>query len=118
MKTLIVNLLLLLSLPSFAQQYTVGLIKEGTTIKIVTGEINISDKDLTLTIDSIESKMTIVKRDGFTIHVTDGTVPSKYVITHAKGRLHGFTYNCSIKHERDHHSKVKFMIYYCTVKKD
>lgn len=118
MKHLFLFLLLSLSTNALAQEYKVGLMKEGAAIKNIDGKIVVADSVFIFTLDGVETKLKIIKRDGFTLHVTDGTTPSRYVITHGKGKLHGFAYDRVLKHEREHHhTKFPVVLYYCALEK-
>src|SRR4051812_48409881 len=119
MKHLIITFTLLISLSAYSQTYKVGIVKTGAAVKNVDGLIVMSDSVVTSTIDGQTSTMKIVSRKGFTVHVTDGSMQHKYIVSHGKGRLHGFTYDCSIKYELDkRHSAGPHPVYLCSVVRD
>ncbi len=116
MKISIVAIAALITISAQAQTYKVGILKMGQTVKNVEGVIVMADTAVTSTIDGQTTTMKIVSRKGFTIHVTDGTMQHKYIVSHGKGRLHGFTYDCSIKYELDkRHSPGPHPVYMCAV---
>ncbi len=116
MKFLVAAIALLITITVNAQTYKVGILKVGATVKNVDGLIVMADTVVTSTIDGQTTTMKIVSRKGFTIHVTDGTMQHKYIVSHGKGRLHGFTYDCSIKYELDkRHSPGPHPTYLCAV---
>jgi hypothetical protein len=116
MKSFIAAFAFLVTLGANAQTYKVGILKTGATVKNIDGLIVMADTVVTSTIDGQTTTMKIVSRKGFTVHVTDGTMQHKYIISHGKGRLHGFTYDCSIKYELDkRHSPGPHPVYLCAV---
>jgi hypothetical protein len=116
MKFLLAAAAFLLTMSTYAQTYKVGIVKTGAAVKNVDGVIVMADTVVTSTIDGQTTTMKIVSRKGFTVHVTDGTMQHKYIISHGKGRLHGFTYDCSIKYELDkRHSPGPHPVYLCAV---
>ncbi len=84
------------TLSAFSQKYTIGLKKMGTVITNIEGELIVTDSTLTETVEGETGTYKITRRDGYTIHVTDGTNAGKFVITHPAGKLHGFTYDRQI----------------------
>ncbi len=116
MKFLFVTIAFVVTISGYAQTYKVGILKMGATVKNIDGVIIMADTVVTSTIDGQTTTMKIVSRKGFTIHVTDGTMQHKYIVSHGKGRLHGFTYDCSIKYELDkRHSPGPHPVYLCAV---
>ena len=122
MKPLLVFFSLLISLHSYGQkhtEYTLGLKKTGTVIKNIEGQFIVTDSTVTSILDGQKSTLKITKRDGYTFHVTDGTTTGKYVISHAKGRLHGFTYDSSIAYHPAKHVKGEpIPVFLSSVKRD
>jgi hypothetical protein len=119
MKFLAIALLLFIATSAFSQKYKVGLVKTGTAVKNVDGVIAVTDSTVSSTIDGSASTLKILSRKGYTIHVTDGTMTHKYIISTAKGRLHGFTYDRSIKYELDkRHSAGPHPTYLCLIQRD
>ncbi|MEJ0055654.1 MAG: hypothetical protein WDN75_08420 [Bacteroidota bacterium] len=116
MKSLLVTIGLLISVNSFCQKYDVGLIKNGTRIQSVEGQILISDSTVVSTFDGQSSTLKIASRKGFVIHVAEGESLHKYVISPKAGRLHGFSYSHSITYELDkRHSKTPPTVFLCVV---
>ncbi len=113
MKTLLVTIGMLAAVNSFCQTYNVGLVKMGPDIKELEGLIIISDSTVTAKFDGHSSVLKITSRNGFTFHVTDGKSPGKYVITHASGRIHGFTFDRHITYhpEKRHAGYVNSVFY-------
>lgn len=118
MKSLLLAIALFLSVDAYCQKYTVGLIKNGSVVKNIEGEIVVSDSTVTSTLDGKKSVYKILSRKGYTIHFTDGKEESKYVINHSKGRLHGFTYDRSIHYHHLHHSSLPNSVFLCAIKND
>lgn len=119
MKPLLIVLALMTSIFSYAQKYKVGILKTGAAARNVEGMIVVSDSTVISTIDGQASTMRITGRTGYTIHVTDGTMQHKYIVSHGKGRLHGFTYDRSIKYELDkRHSPGPHPVYLCLIQVD
>lgn len=119
MKPLLIVIGLLMCFDGCCQKYQVGLKKTGSVIKNLEGEIIVSDSVVTSNIDGLASTLKITSRSGYTIHVTDGTSPSKYVIGHHAGRQHGFTYDRSVTyHPAKNPAGTSLSVYYCVIKHD
>ena len=119
MKPLLIIFGLLISLHGYCQKYDVGLVKTGTVIKNTEGQIVVTDSTVTSVIDGHSSTLKITKREGYTLHVTDGTITGKYVISHAKGKLHGFSYDRHITfHPAKHVTGVPLSVFMCEIKHD
>ena len=119
MKPLLLTIGLLISLDSFCQKYIVGLEKMASHFKNIEGQIIVTDSTVTTTFDGQSTTLKITSRKGYTIHVMDGDSEARYVVGHTKGRLHGFTYDCSITyHHARHHQTIPKAVFYCAVKRD
>jgi hypothetical protein len=116
MKKLLFIVTLCTSLTAYGQQYTIGLQKMGTVIKNIEGELIVTDSTLTETIEGQTATYKITRRDGYTIHVTDGTNVGKFVITHPAGKLHGFTYDRQIiYHPEKRQAGTHWPVYYAKI---
>lgn len=112
MKTLLITIALLITVNGFCQKYNVGLVKVGPDIKNLEGEIIITDSTVISNFDGRSSTFKITNRKGYTIHVPDG----KYVISHAAGRVHGFTYDRHITyHPEKHQPGHTTSVFYCAI---
>lgn len=109
---LLVAIGLFISFSSYSQTYTVGIVKMGPDIKNLEGQIVVTDSTVVSKFDGQSISVPITSRKGYTIHVKDG----KYVITHAKGRVHGFTYDRHVTYHPDkHHPGYVNSVYYCLI---
>jgi len=122
MKPLLIIFGLLICINSYCQrhtEYTVGLKKTGAVIDNVEGQIVVTDSTVHVVMDGKTTTSKITKREGYTLHVTDGATTGKYVIAKSKGRLHGFDYDSSITyHPTKHVAGTHLPTYLCAVKKD
>jgi hypothetical protein len=119
MKLLLVIVGLLLSISGLCQKYEVGLLKTGSAIKVLEGQIIVTDSTVTSIFDGKETTLKVVKRVGYTIHVTDGTSESKYVISNGSGRMHGFSYDRAITfYPATQQANVPVSTFYCSIKRD
>jgi hypothetical protein len=119
MKSLVIAIGLLISINGFCQKYTIGLVRNGTKVNAVEGLVVVTDSTVVSTFDGKSSSEKITSRKGYVIHVTDGTMVHKYVISLKAGRLHGFTYDHAITYELDkRHSKNPPAVYLCVIKRD
>ena len=112
MKTLLIAIGMLIAVNGYSQKYTVGLVKMGTDIKDLEGQIVVTDSTVISNFDGQSIEVPITSRKGYTIHVPDG----KYVITHASGRMHGFTYDRHVTYHPDKkHPGYAYSVYYCLI---
>ena len=119
MRLLFLTIALMTAVTGYGQKYKVGLIKVGSSVKNADGLIVVADGTVTSTFDGQSTTLKIASRKGYTIHVTDGTSTHKYVVSHGKGKLHGFVYDCSIRYELDQrHSKTPPTVFICSVMRD
>lgn len=119
MKTLLISIGLLVAVNSYCQKYNIGIVKTGSNIKNIEGQIIVTDSTVTTSFDGQSSTLKITSRKGYTIHVTDGTLTSRYVVSHAAGRLHGFTYDRHITyHPEKHHPSTRTSVYYCLIQRN
>ena len=119
MKPLLIFIGLIISTNGCCQKYTVGLVKTGPTLKNVEGLIIVYDSTVTSNIDGKSSTFKITSRNGYTIHFLDGAAKCRYVVSHAAGRLHGFTYDRAILYHSDkHHPTSPKSVYYCLIQRD
>ena len=116
MKTLLISIGLLITVNSYCQNYNVGMIKTGSDIKNIEGQIIVTDSTVTESFGGQSSTLKITSRKGYTIHVTNRTLTGRYVVSHAAGRLYGFTYDRHITyHPEKHHPSTPTYVYYCLI---
>ncbi|MBL7865758.1 MAG: hypothetical protein JNK10_12830 [Cyclobacteriaceae bacterium] len=114
MKAPLIFVGLFVAYSSFCQTYNVGIVKMGPDIKDLEGQIIITDSTVISKFDGQSISVNITSRKGYTIHVPEG----KYVITHASGRVHGFTYDRHVTYHPDKkHAGFANPIYFCLIQK-
>lgn len=119
MKRLVVIAAVLISINAWSQKYQVGLEKVGAAVKTLEGLINITDSTVVSILNGQETSLKITSRSGFTVHVTDGKMTHKYIVSKGAGRMHGFTYDKIIKYEPDkRHTKNQVITYYVAIQRD
>lgn len=119
MKTLLATIGVLIAANSFCQTYNVGIVKMGPDIKDLEGQIIVTDSTVILKFDGHSTTLNITSRRGFTFHVTDGKSAGKYVITHASGRVHGFTYDRHITyHPEKRHPGYANSVFFCMIQRN
>jgi maltodextrin utilization protein YvdJ len=116
MKNLLFIIALCTVLQGYGQQYAVGLRKTGSVIKNIEGQFVVTDSTVTATVEGQISKYKVTGRNGYTIHVTEGTTVGRFVITHPAGKLHGFTYDRQIAyHPEKHQPGTLLSVYYAKI---
>jgi len=119
MRPVLIIIGLLIASTSYCQKYKVGLIKTGSTIKNVQGQIIITDSTVISRIGDQSSTFKITSRKAFSIHFKEGAANCRYVISHPAGRLHGFNYDRAIHYHSDkHHPTNPKAVFYCLIQRD